>query len=80
MYGILTTFIAALSVFFVYTGFFKSTGIGGFLAAIGVSIIEVIMLSILRSLFTTRYILTKNKQTIERIKLIRGIKKFLLTQ
>ena len=74
-YGVLATFIAALVIFFVYAAFFTPMGTGGFVAALGVSIIEVIMLLILRSFYTTRYVLTDSELTIQTTKLIGGSKK-----
>ena len=77
-YGVLATFVAALTTFFIYTAFFTPMGTGGLVAALGVSIIEVIMLLILRSLYTTKYVLTDHELTIQTTKLIGGSKKVSL--
>ena len=67
-------FIAVSIIFFVYNGFSTPVGTGGFVAAIGVAIAEAIMLLILRSLYTTRYILSDNELKIKNTKLIGGVK------
>jgi len=77
-YGVLCSFIAALIIFFLYAGFFTPMGISGFAAAIGVSVIEVIMLLILRSLYTTRYVLKDHELAIQTTKLIGGNKRIPL--
>ena len=63
-----------LIIFFLYAGFFTPMGTSGFAAAIGVSVIEIIMLLILRSLYTTRYVLTDRELAIRTTKLIGGSK------
>jgi hypothetical protein len=73
-YGVLCTFIATLIIFFLYAGFFTPMGISGFVAAIGVSVIEIIILLILRSLYTTKYVLTDHQLEIQTTKLIGGNK------
>ena len=77
-YGVLCTLIAALIIFFLYASYFTPMGISGFVAAIGISIIEIIILLILRSLYTTRYVLTDYQLELRTTKLIGGNKIILL--
>jgi len=78
VYGIMVAFISALIVFFVYAGVFTPMGTGGFLAAIGVAIVEALLFSILRSLYSTRYVLEDKELSIKTTKLIGGNKRIPL--
>jgi len=73
-YGILVIFIAALTAFFLCASFFTPMGTVGIAASIVSAFIGVIMLLILASLYSTRYILTDEKLIIKTTKLIGGNK------
>ena len=75
VYAILVIFIAALAVFFAYAAFFTPMGMIGIAASIVSAFVEVIMLSILQSLYTTKYILTEDEIVIKTTKLIGGDKR-----
>jgi len=74
-YGTLSIFIASLGVFFVYSALFTPLGAGGFVAAAVTAVVEMIVLSILRSLYSTRYVLTRMELAIVTTRLIGGNKR-----
>jgi len=79
-YQILVIFIATLMVFFAYASFFTPMGSLGIAALIGTTVLDAIMLLILRSLHKTRYILTERELHIETTKLIGGEKRIPLEE
>ena len=77
-YGILAAFIAALIGFFIYAGVFTPMGVSGFAAAFGIAIVEGIILTIIRSLYSTKYVIADNELAIETTRLIGGNKRIPL--
>jgi len=77
-YGTLVVFIAAIVIFFLYAAGFTPMGNMGIIAAVGSAVVELIMLSIVRSLYGTRYILTSEELVIKTTKLIGGGKRIQL--
>jgi hypothetical protein len=67
-------FIAAVIAFFTYAGFFTPMGVLGLIAAAGSSIVEVIMLLILASIYRTEYILKDGELVIRVTQFIGGSK------
>jgi uncharacterized membrane protein YdbT with pleckstrin-like domain len=74
MYGTVVAFITALTIFFSYTALFTAMGTSGIVAAIGVIVVDVLILLIFKSLYTTKYILTENELKIKTTILIGGSK------
>ena len=79
-YGAMAIFIAALAVFFLYVGVFTPMGTIGFVAASSTAIVEAVILSVSRSLYSTRYVLKDNELSIETTKLIGGNKRVPLEE
>jgi membrane protein YdbS with pleckstrin-like domain len=77
-YGALVVFIAAVVAFFICAAFCTPMGNMGIVAAVGSAVVELIMLSIVRSLYCTRYILTKEELVIKTTRLIGGDKRIPL--
>jgi hypothetical protein len=77
-YVAFVVFIAVLIAFFTYAGFFTPMGILGFVAAAVVSIVEVIIVLILASIYRTRYILSNGELIIRATRLIGGSKSIRL--
>jgi len=77
-YGGLCIFIAAIAVGFALAGIFTPMQAGGIVSAIVLVIVEAITLLILRSLYTTRYILTDREIVLKTTRLIGGTKKIVL--
>jgi len=78
MYGGIGVFIAALMVFFAFSGFFTPMGVTGIVSSIVLAFVEAVMLLLLRSLYRTRYILTDEELFIKTTKLIGGGKRISL--
>ncbi|MDH5362505.1 MAG: PH domain-containing protein [Aigarchaeota archaeon] len=74
----LALFIAALIMFFTYTGFFTSMGSLGILAAAVTVFVEAVMLIIIASIYRTRYILTEEELVVKATRLIGGEKRIPL--
>jgi hypothetical protein len=74
MYGIVIVFLIALTIFFSYNALFTPMGTGGYVSAVVVAIVDIIIILIFRSLYTTRYIITENDLIIKTTKLIGGNK------
>ena len=77
-YGGLAIFIAAMAVAFALAGFFTPMETGGIVVAIVLAFVEAIMLLILRSLYTTKYILSDQEIIIKTSRLIGGTKRITL--
>ena len=74
MYGIIVVFLTELTIYFSYNALFTPMGTGGFVSAIVVAIVDIIIILIFRSLYTTRYVITENELIIKTTKLIGGNK------
>lgn len=74
MYEVLAALIAALMALFIYLGVSTPMGTLGILAVVTLSIVEVVMLLLLRSLYQTRYLLTQDNLVIRTTRLIGGEK------
>ena len=77
-YGGLCIFIAAIAVGFALAGIFTPMQAGGIVSATVLVIVEAIMLLILRSLYTTKYILTDCDIILKTTRLIGGTKTIVL--
>ena len=77
-YGGLVIFIGAMIVFFAFAGIFTPMQAGGIVSAVVLVIVEAIMLLILRSLYTTKYVLTDREIVLKTTRLIGGTKKIVL--
>jgi hypothetical protein len=73
-YGGLCIFIAAIAVGFALAGIFTPMQAGGIVSALVLVIVEAIMLLILRSLYTTKYVLTEHEIKLQTTRLIGGNK------
>jgi hypothetical protein len=73
-YGILFIFIATIAVFFFWAAFFTPMGTLGIVASTVSTLVALIMLLILASLYRTRYILTGEELIIKTTVLIGGSK------
>jgi len=75
VYGILFAFIVAIAVFFLCAAFFTFMGfVVGIVASAASTLVSLIMLLILASLYRTRYILTDEELIIRTTVLIGGSK------
>ena len=74
-YGILLTFLGAVTVFFLFAGFYTSMGmfVGITIASVS-AFVAIIMLLLMLSLYQTRYILTDEELIIKTSVLIGGSK------
>lgn len=77
-YVAFVVFIAAVIAFFTYAGFFTPMGILGLAAAAVSSIVEVIMVLILTSVYRTRYVLSDEELVIRATRVIGGSKSISL--
>lgn len=77
-YGGLCIFITVLAVGFALAGIFTPMQAGGIVSAVVLVIVEAIMLLILRSLYTTKYILTDREIILKTTRLIGGTKTIAL--
>ena len=73
-YGVLAIFIAGMIVFFGLAGIFTPMKAGGIISAVVLVIVEAIILLILRSLYTTKYVLTDREIILKTTRLIGGTK------
>jgi hypothetical protein len=78
LYGAIAVFIAALTVFFAFAGFFTPMGATGIAASVVSAFVEAVMLLILGSLYRTRYVLMDEELVIKTTKLIGGGKRISL--
>jgi hypothetical protein len=74
MYEALFIFIAAIAALFLYLAIFTPMGAAGIIASIGSAFVGLVILSILLSLYQTRYILTNQDLIVKATKLIGGSK------
>jgi hypothetical protein len=74
LYVVLFVFIAALAVFFLFAAYFTPMGEVGVIASLASLLVAAIVLTILASLYRTRYILTDRELIIETTILIGGNK------
>lgn len=77
-YGGLVIFIAAMVVFFTLAGIFTPMQAGGIVSAVVIVFVETIILFILRSLYTTVYVLTEYEIILKTTRLIGGTKTIAL--
>jgi hypothetical protein len=73
-YGGIAIFIAVMAVFFALAGIFTPMQAGGIVSALVLIIVEAIILLILRSLYTTEYVLTDREIILKTTRLIGGTK------
>jgi hypothetical protein len=79
-YGGLAIFIFVLAVAFAFTGLFTPMETAGLVAAVVLAFVEAVMLLILRSLYSTRYVLSDQNLSIRTSRLIGGSKKIPLNK
>lgn len=77
-YGGIAIFIAAMIVGFVLAGIFTPMQAGGIVVAVVLVFVEAIMLLILRSLYTTKFVLTEHEIILKTTRLIGGNKTIAL--
>lgn len=77
-YGGLSIFIYIVAVFFVLAGIFTPMQIGGIVSAVVLVFVGAIILLLLRSLYTTRYVLKDNELIVKTTRLIGGTKTIAL--
>ncbi len=77
-YGGTAIFIAAMIVGFALAGIFTPMQAGGIVSAFILVFVEAIMLLILRSLYTTKYVLTEHEIVLKTTRLIGGNKTIAL--
>ena len=81
MYMGLAAFVGCIGLLFIYLGFFTPMGVTGFIAgSIILVLIEPIFISIISSLYKTRYILTDDELVIKTTILIGGRKRIPLNE
>jgi uncharacterized membrane protein YdbT with pleckstrin-like domain len=74
LYWSIVVFLAAMGVSFAFAGFLTPMGTVGIVASVVVLAIEAVIVSLLRSIYQTRYILTDEELVIKAGKLIGGNK------